>query len=294
MKTTKIQKKDSTNSYHLKPFFEKKRGDISLSQLGKPNNPFFNSLNKLKDKTEKVYKEDIKPFAGFGGEVTNESDIPWSISGKNDKTGKPFFFNLRPNQNSDDIKGVKKNVNGDIDAIWPNGKTVNANKEKTTIYNAHGAFKVEDFDNANITGNKDEGYEVTDYYKYIKNPSSEFGYSFNKGNSPKLSKNEQVDINPPKSIKDKYVDIEKKIRDEIKRAEILRTSVNKQPVIRATTKSELQQQLNSLIYYRGVMRNTIMRTSLTRNVTPNQFRLGVIIDIDKQINKLQSDIERMP
>lgn len=133
-------------------------------------------IDKGKIRAKKMYKDHFKPFFGFGGEVTNESDVPWIISGKDDSSQQPFFFNLNPDQKSDDNHEIKEKINGDVDAIWPNGKTVEAPNEKVTIYNAKGAFKIEDFDNANILGEKVEGYKINDYYKYLDKPKDELGY----------------------------------------------------------------------------------------------------------------------
>ena len=59
----------------------------------------------------------------LGGEVTNDSDISWLISGGSNSDAKDFIW-LPPNTNSDHLPEVKNRLKGDVDAVWPPGKSL--------------------------------------------------------------------------------------------------------------------------------------------------------------------------
>lgn len=98
----------------------------------------------------------------FGGEVTNESDTSWLISGNSNSNEGDFNW-LPPNTNSDDMKWVKDKLDGDVDAVWPAGKALK-NKSTGEIVTS-GAFKLRDHRNTNIIKKNNE-YIIYDFSIY--------------------------------------------------------------------------------------------------------------------------------
>lgn len=122
-----------------------------------------------------VKPEEAKEEAGIlGGEVTNESDRSWLISGGSNSNVNDFLW-LHPNTNSDDVSYVDTQLDGDVDAVWPNGveiKNYYTNEIVTT-----GAFKLRDHRNTNIIGNAEEGYTIYDFSFYFTPDQLPAGWS---------------------------------------------------------------------------------------------------------------------
>ncbi len=101
---------------------------------------------------------------GLGGEVTNDTDIPWLISGKSNREVEDFIW-LPPGKNSDDLNEVEAQLNGDVDAVWPNGVPVkNADTDEIV---SDGVFKLSDLRNTNIEGDAEKGYQMSDFSNYF-------------------------------------------------------------------------------------------------------------------------------
>ena len=119
-------------------------------------------------------KEALKEEGLLGGEVTNDSDISWLISGASNSDPKHFMY-LPPSANSDSLPEVKKSLTGDVDAVWPAGITIKYMEGKETKEVNDGVFKIEDHRNANIEGTFEEGYMISDFYVYV--PKAEISTS---------------------------------------------------------------------------------------------------------------------
>jgi hypothetical protein len=100
----------------------------------------------------------------LGGEVNNNTDIPWLISGKSNSRIEDFIW-LPLGKNSDDIKQVEEQLDGDVDAVWPNSTPVK-NKETGKMVR-DGAFKLKDMRNTDIDGTAKKGYEISSFSKYF-------------------------------------------------------------------------------------------------------------------------------
>lgn len=109
-----------------------------------------------------VLEKENEAFSG--GEVTNSSDTRWLISGASNSSSRDFIW-LPPENNSDDLKVVKTNLDGDVDSVWPAGKAIR-NRNSGEIVSS-GAFKLKSHRNTNIIGNAVDGYEIFDFTKYF-------------------------------------------------------------------------------------------------------------------------------
>ena len=156
-------------------------------------------------------KEDEKPIQAFqiqrelwglvGGEVTNDTDQSWLISGGSNSKPEHFFW-LLPGKNSDDIPEVDKLLNSDVDAVWPNGKNIKNGKTKKVVNN--GVFKLKSHQNANIEGNSDVGYVISDFWEYFAEGKFPGGWSIPgkfRTNKKKISGKNSHEENP---IQKKY------------------------------------------------------------------------------------------
>jgi hypothetical protein len=99
----------------------------------------------------------------LGGEVTNETDKFWLISGGSNSNEKDFIW-LPPNTNSDDLPSVNKQLGGDVDAVWPAGQKLKNYYSGQTV--TSGAFKLRDHKNTNII-KKDGEYIIYDFSEYF-------------------------------------------------------------------------------------------------------------------------------
>lgn len=95
--------------------------------------------------------------AFFGGEVTNSTNTSWLISGGSNSDEKDFNW-LSSQTNSDNMEWVQNQLDGDVDAVWPAGKSLNGLTS--------GVFKIRDHRNANID-KKDGKYVISDYSFYF-------------------------------------------------------------------------------------------------------------------------------
>lgn len=105
----------------------------------------------------------------IGGEVTNESDVPWVVSGISNSNPNHFAW-LPKGRNSDNYEPVRKVVDGDVDAIWPLGQKIRLGSKSGKLVTS-GAIKIRDHRNANIYGNANDGYYIQDYSVYYDSKS---------------------------------------------------------------------------------------------------------------------------
>ena len=119
----------------------------------------FNPEDLDPNKVEKLKKV-------FSGGVTNSSDIPWLISGVNNKSEEDYIW-LPPNTYSGDMQEVIDTFDdGDVDAVWPAGTALTDNN--TGIAHKDGAFKLRGHRYTDIAGTKETGYKIWDFTYYIK------------------------------------------------------------------------------------------------------------------------------
>ena len=102
----------------------------------------------------------------IGGEVTNESDTAWLVSGASNSDYRHFIW-LPPNTNSDKYDPIIKKLDSDVDAIWPAGKPIKNSSTGEIV--TSGAFKLRDHRNTNIDGSATTGYIISDFSVYYKN-----------------------------------------------------------------------------------------------------------------------------
>lgn len=108
------------------------------------------------------YKGNSETAKILGGEVTNETNVSWLISGGSNSNENDFNW-LPPNTNSDNWEWVNKQLSGDVDAVWPAGQKIkdyNTGKIVTS-----GAFKLRDHRNTNIIKENGE-YVIYDFSIY--------------------------------------------------------------------------------------------------------------------------------
>ena len=110
----------------------------------------------------------------FGGEVTNESDVSWAVSGISNSNVEHFAW-LPRNKNSDDYLPIHDQLNGDVDAIWPLGQKIRLGSQSGKLVTS-GAIKIVDYHNANIYGDSKNGYYITDYYHHYPSGSLPDGW----------------------------------------------------------------------------------------------------------------------
>jgi len=115
-------------------------------------------LDQIKQSFKGIYKS-----LGGGGEVDNNTDTSFLVSGV-DNSDQSDFFVLSPNTNSDDVPAIVEGLDGDVDAVWPNGTAVKASA--SGIEFSSGAFKLNDTQNTAINGDKKSGYVITSYERY--------------------------------------------------------------------------------------------------------------------------------
>lgn len=115
---------------------------------------------------------------GLGGEVTNDSDLNWLVSGgANSKLEE--FITIPPGTNSDGVPEVGNILDGDVDALWPIGGQKIKNGKSGKIVSS-GVFKIGSLDNANIVGNYTTGYTITDFTEYFKEGDEPTGWKLPK------------------------------------------------------------------------------------------------------------------
>ena len=115
---------------------------------------------------------DESPEGFLGGEVTNNSDTNWLISGVSN-SNKDHFLWLFPNTNSDDMELVHTNLDGDVDAVWPAGKMLK-NSETGEVVTS-GAFKLHSVQNSEIIGQNGE-YSIVNFYAYYSDENLPEGW----------------------------------------------------------------------------------------------------------------------
>lgn len=115
---------------------------------------------------------DEMPHSFLGGEVTNNSDTNWLISGVSNSNQDHFVW-LFPNTNSDEMELVRTILEGDVDAVWPAGKKIR-NSETGDIVTS-GAFKLKDNRNTLIEGS-DGDYTIYDFSVYYKDDALPIGW----------------------------------------------------------------------------------------------------------------------
>lgn len=108
----------------------------------------------------------IKYYFKLGGEVDNESDIKWLISGESNSNERDFIW-LPPNTNSDKLVEVKTILDRDVDAVWVLDTPIKMYSTGEVVHK--GVFKLMDHRNTNIIGDKMNGYAIKDYSVYFKN-----------------------------------------------------------------------------------------------------------------------------
>lgn len=149
-----------------------KSKSTTSNQRNSENKPFFSSSNdrnetpffQKKPDTVQLKEENTgKKF--YGGEVTNDSDISWLISGGSNSDSKDFKM-LLPGQNSDDLDWTERQLGGDVDAVWPAGMMIKNYYTGEEVDG--GVFKLKSHRNTNIDGNKVDGYRIWDFSVYYK------------------------------------------------------------------------------------------------------------------------------
>ncbi len=114
-------------------------------------------------KTDDLFGNPINDYGIIGGEVTNETDLRWLISGASNSNANDFAL-LPPRMNSDEFGWVKQRLKGDVDAVWPAGMKLK--NGKTGVVVQYGAFKISDPDNANIV-EEDGVFVIYDFKTYF-------------------------------------------------------------------------------------------------------------------------------
>lgn len=110
----------------------------------------------------------------LGGEVTNDSDTSWLVSGASNSKSE-HFISVPSNTNTDNMQSINDILDGDVDAVWPAGKPIK--NYYTSEIVTSGAFKLNDLRNTNIRGNSKDGYLIWDFSTYFKESELPQGWS---------------------------------------------------------------------------------------------------------------------
>lgn len=100
----------------------------------------------------------------FGGEVTNDSNVSWLISGESNSSEEHFIW-LPPGKNSDELPEVASKLKGDVDAVWPAGKKLK-NYYTENVWSS-GAFKLTTIQNTNIDEDDNGQAQIWDFNQYF-------------------------------------------------------------------------------------------------------------------------------
>lgn len=109
----------------------------------------------------------------FGGEVTNDSNVSWLISGESNSSEDHFIW-LPPGKNSDELPEVAEKLKGDVDAVWPAGKKLK-NYYTGNIWTS-GAFKLKTYQNTNIDEDDSGQNQIWDFNQYFSDSSLPSGW----------------------------------------------------------------------------------------------------------------------
>ncbi|MFT6983028.1 MAG: hypothetical protein ACJAUD_001799 [Crocinitomicaceae bacterium] len=151
--------------------FEIKKKQASDNQKVKP---LFGPAAQLKSKEDTVSNKASVP-SFLGGEVTNDSDTKWLVSGASNSKESDFKW-LYPGKNSQNVKSItSSDIGDDVDAVWPAGKKLK-NYNSGNVHTS-GAYKLKSHRNTNIDGSVAKGYRIWDFTQYFYPSNLPSGWS---------------------------------------------------------------------------------------------------------------------